>query len=347
MAAIERNLYPENTMRSVDEEKEDRGTLRVRDLRVTFPLPGGGGAAAVDGVSLEIRSGTTLGLVGESGCGKTLTALALLRLLPPAARLRGGTATLDGVDLLSLPERRLRRYRGGRVAMIFQEPMTSLNPVMRVGEQVVEAVRAHRELGSRESRELALEMLARVGIENPRERFYSYPHQLSGGQRQRVMIAMALAGGPGILLADEPTTALDVTVQARILKLIASLRERERMGVLLVTHDLGVVAGQAQSTAVMYLGRLVETARTGDLFAFPRHPYTRALLRSIPRLGAGRRRLETIPGGVPSIAERPSGCPFHPRCPRAAEKCRRAVPELEERARGHWAACFRPLEAKP
>jgi len=319
-------------------------SLRIEGLRISFPSPSGELVRAVEDAGLTVPPATALGLVGESGCGKTLTGLAVLRLLPPAARLERGRIFLGETDLSELTEAEMRAVRGEQVAMIFQEPMTSLNPVYRVGDQVVEAIRAHRRLSFASARHLALDLLDRVGIRRPRERYQAYPHQLSGGQRQRVMIATALSCSPRFLIADEPTTALDVTVQARILELIASLRERERMGILLITHDLGIVAGETDRVAVMYLGRMVEEGATRDVFARPLHPYARALLRSVPRLGQGRRRLEAIRGNVPTPALRPSGCPFHPRCPLMIPVCRREIPPLKVYESGHRCACFRAGE---
>ncbi|MCX6348795.1 MAG: ABC transporter ATP-binding protein [Candidatus Aureabacteria bacterium] len=315
-----------------------RGLLEVRGLRVTFP--GWEGAVkAVDGVSFGLEKGETLGLVGESGCGKTMTALALLRLIPPPGMIAGGEIFFEGRDLLAWPEEEMRRIRGKKIAMIFQEPMTSLNPVFTVGDQIEETIRAHERVGRSSARERALRLLAEVNIPAPAERLSAYPHQLSGGMRQRVMIAIALSCRPLILIADEPTTALDVTVQAQILKLLSRLRRELDMALLLVTHDLGVVAQETARVAVMYLGRIVEAAATRDLFARPLHPYTAALMRSIPRLGETKRRLAAIPGNVPDPLQRPPGCSFHPRCPLAEPVCRREEPVLIEFLPGHAAAC--------
>ncbi|HPJ72580.1 MAG TPA: ABC transporter ATP-binding protein [bacterium] len=313
--------------------------LELEDLRVSF-RHGDRLLPALAGVDLTLRRGVAQGLVGESGCGKTLTALSLLGLLPPAAVVESGRVTMEGRDLLSLPEKELRRYRGRLIGMIFQEPMTSLNPVFTVGDQIAEAIRAHEKTGAAAAAARVRDLLERVGIPDPEARMKSYPHQLSGGQRQRVMIAMALACGPRVLVADEPTTALDVTVQARILELLGSLRREREMALLLVTHDLGIVAQETDRTAVMYLGRIVEEATTPEIFRRPVHPYTRALLRSIPRLGRTEKRLKTIPGNVPSLAERPPGCAFSPRCPAARDICFRRDPTLEEVGTDHRAACW-------
>jgi oligopeptide/dipeptide ABC transporter ATP-binding protein len=301
----------------------------VRDLVVTIDAEDRT-SRPVDGVSFAIAPGRTLGLVGESGCGKSLTALALLRLLPrPVARVERGTVELDGLDLLALDSRALRRVRGDRVAMVFQEPMTSLNPVFSCGEQIAETLRLHRGLSRRESTARAVELLAEVRIPEPARRARQYPHELSGGMRQRVMIAMAVACEPEVLVADEPTTALDVTVQAAILELLDQLQSRRGMAVLHITHDLAVIAERAHEVAVMYAGRIVEQAPVVALFAAPAHPYTLGLLASRPRLGARRDRLPAVPGRVPDPFARPPGCAFHPRCPFAKERCRHEDPVLE------------------
>jgi oligopeptide/dipeptide ABC transporter ATP-binding protein len=314
--------------------------LDVRDLRMVFPTDEGE-AHAVDGISFTLDRGRVLGLVGESGCGKSMTALSLMRLVPPPGRIVGGRVLFEGRDLLAVSEREMRDVRGARMAMIFQEPMTALNPVLRVGGQVAEAVFLHRSVSRGQAWERATELLAEVGIPDAERRAHDYPHQLSGGMRQRVMIAMAIACDPLLLLADEPTTALDVTIQAEILALLRTLRERHGMAVLLITHDLGVVAEQADEVAIMYAGRIVEHATVDDLFAQPLHPYTQALLRSMPVLGARRDRLETVAGQVPSLTRLPSGCAFRDRCPLHIEACAAAVPPLEERLPGHHVACIR------
>ena len=312
--------------------------LRVRGLRVVFPAAGGV-VRAVDGISFSVASGETLGLVGESGCGKTMTALSLLRLVPPPGRIAGGEIALEGRELSGLGEGEMRELRGKAISMVFQEPMTSLNPVFTVGAQIEETIRAHERVGRAGARSRALALLAEVNLPDPAARLNAYPHQLSGGMRQRVMIAIALACRPRLLIADEPTTALDVTVQAQILSLLGRLRRAHGMSMLLVTHDLGVVARETDRVAVMYLGRIVESASTAALFARPLHPYTAALMRSIPRLGQNRRRLAAIPGNVPDPSLRPSGCSFHPRCPLAEPVCRKEDPALEELPSGHFAAC--------
>jgi peptide/nickel transport system ATP-binding protein len=311
--------------------------LDVRDLRVTIARPGGD-VAAVDGVSFQVERGRVLGLVGESGCGKSLTALALLQLLPPIARLQG-SVRLNGRELVGLPDAALRPLRGAELAMIFQEPMTALNPVMTVGAQVAEAVTAHRPLGRRAAWAHAVDLLARVGIAEPARRARDYPHQLSGGMRQRVMIAMAIACEPKVLIADEPTTALDVTIQAGILELLRELRTEHGMALVLITHDLGVVAEQADNVAIMYGGRIVEQAPSTALFADPRHPYTAALLRSMPTLGRGSDRLLAIPGNVPALGQLPSGCGFRDRCAQATVECGYAPPPLRALPDGHAVAC--------
>ena len=299
--------------------------LRLEDLSVHFPFEGHL-LPAVRDVHLELPPAAITCLVGESGCGKSLTARAVLRLTPETAVL-GGRALLRGEDLLSLPEKELRGIRGRRVGMIFQEPMTSLNPVLRVGEQVAEPLRLHLGMGRAEARREAERLFADVGIPSPHSRYDDYPHQLSGGMRQRVMIAMALACHPELLLADEPTTALDATIQGQILRLILDQSRERGMAVLLITHDLGVVAEVADVVGVMYAGRLVERAPARELFADPRHPYTRGLMHSAPsRRSMGLSRLPTIPGSVPSLQNMPPGCPFQPRCPEAMPRCAEAMP---------------------
>jgi len=320
------------------------GPLEIRDLEVHFRTEDGL-ARAVDGVSLRVPAGETLGVVGESGCGKSVTALAVLRLLPePPAVYAGGEVRWRDRDLLALPPAELRRVRGNEIAFVFQEPMTSLNPVFTVGDQVAEAARTHRGLSRREARQEAVEALRRVGIPSPELRVDEYPHQLSGGMKQRVMIAMALTCEPDLLIADEPTTALDVTIQAQILELLRRLQDEEGLGVLLITHDLGVVADTAREVAVMYAGRIVERASAGQLFGGPRHPYTVGLFRSLPGLGEPGSRLASIPGSVPSPLDLPSGCRFANRCPRPAEQCEEP-PALEEGEPGHAVACWLPEEA--
>ena len=321
--------------------------LEIRSLRTSF-FTQRGEARAVDGVSLQIEAGRTLGVVGESGCGKTMTALSILRLLPPGGRIIGGEIRFDGKNLVTLSEAEMRAVRGNEIAMIFQEPMSSLNPVFTVGNQIVEAVRLHQGLGRQAARAKAIEMLKLVEISEAERRIDDYPHQMSGGMRQRVMIAIALSCNPRLLIADEPTTALDVTIQAQILDLLASLQRRLGMALLLVTHDLGIVAERADDVAVMYAGRVVEAASVRELFANPMHPYTRGLLRSIPRVGDQKmRRLEAIPGLVPDLLSLPSGCHFRDRCTMAIERCAAEDPPLLEHAPAHAAACIRANETSP
>ena len=315
--------------------------LEIVHLRTVFPTPAGE-ARAVDGVSLRLDAGETLALVGESGCGKTMTALSILRLVPPPGRVAGGRIGFDGRDLLRLPEPAMRAVRGGEIGMVFQEPMTALNPVMTVGAQIAEAVALHGDGSRSAARARAVEMLRLVEMPAPEQRVDAYPHQLSGGMRQRVMIAIALAARPKLLIADEPTTALDVTIQAQILDLLASLQRRLGMAVLLVTHDLGVVAERADRVAIMYAGRVVESGAARQVLATPLHPYTRGLLGSIPRIGTARqRRLAAIPGVVPDLLHLPSGCRFRDRCAEAIDDCARIDPPLRDFAGGRQAACIR------
>jgi oligopeptide/dipeptide ABC transporter ATP-binding protein len=295
--------------------------LRVHDLRTYFHV-GGAVARAVDGVSFDIRAGETVGMVGESGCGKSVTALSLLRLVDPPGRIESGSRIeFEGRDLLALDEEGIRQIRGNRIAMVFQEPMTALNPVFTIGDQVAEVARVHSSVTRKAAWERAIEMLNLVGIPDPRERAKSYPHQLSGGMRQRVLIAMALVMNPSLLIADEPTTALDVTIQAQILELLADLQQRLGLAVLLITHDLGVVAEVTSRVLVMYGGQIVERAPVRELFRDPQHPYTRGLLEAMPRLGRQRDRLAVIPGTVPPPTRWPSGCRFRDRCPFAWHRC--------------------------
>ncbi len=317
--------------------------LEIRDLRVSF-ITARGELRAVDGVSFAIEEGETFGLVGESGCGKTVTALSILRLLPPNGRVVSGEIRFAGRNLLALPEAELRAVRGDQIAMVFQEPMTSLNPVFTVGYQIAEVVRVHRGMSKAAARAHAIEMMKLVEIPEPEQRVDAYPHQLSGGMRQRVMIAMALACQPRLLIADEPTTALDVTIQAQILDLLDHLQQRLGMAILFVTHDLGIVAERARRVAVMYAGRVVETAPVRELFSRPLHPYTRGLMRSIPRLGQKGQRLEAIPGNVPALWELPSGCRFRDRCPSAIAECASIDPPLARLSEAHAAACIRAGE---
>jgi oligopeptide/dipeptide ABC transporter ATP-binding protein len=314
--------------------------LDIVDLKTYFHTDEGT-VKSVDGVSYDARAGETVGVVGESGCGKSVTALSIMRLIPvPPGHIAGGRIVFEGEDLVQATESRMRQIRGGSIGMIFQEPMTSLNPVFTVGNQVEEAVRLHLGLGARDSRERAIEMLSKVGIPSPEQRVDEYPHQMSGGMRQRVMIAMALSCNPKLLIADEPTTALDVTIQAQILDLMRELQQDLGMGVLLITHDLGVIAEMAHRVVVMYASKIVEKADAVELFGNPRHPYTRGLFRSIPSVTGRQLRLETIEGTVPNPLEFPTGCKFHNRCPLAEEHCASSEPALREVAPGHAAACW-------
>jgi oligopeptide transport system ATP-binding protein len=311
--------------------------LVVRDLTVRFTLEEGV-VHAVDGVDLSLRPGELLGLVGESGSGKSVTSLAIMRLLDPRLAHASGQVTLDGRSLLSLSEREMCRVRGREAAMIFQDPMTSLNPFLKVGRQLTEVLRQHEDISRRQAKRRAIEMLERVGIGEAAARFGQYPHQFSGGMRQRVMIAMALLCRPKLLIADEPTTALDVTIQAQILELIDELRRDLGTAVLFITHDLGVIAGVADRVAVMYAGRIVETGSVDAVLTTPAHPYTRALLESVPRIER-RVSLAPIPGAPPLASEVPSGCAFHPRCAVARDSCRVGVPDLALVREGQRARC--------
>ncbi len=317
--------------------------LSIKDLRTVFSTARGT-IKAVDGVSLDLNAGETLGIVGESGCGKTMLALSVMRLIPSGGQIAAGHIMFDGQDLLSLPEEAMREKRGKDVAMIFQEPMTSLNPVLRIGDQIAEAIRLHQHVPDKEALLMSVKLLGEVGIPEPQRRIRDYPHQLSGGMRQRVMIAMAMSCHPKLLLADEPTTALDVTIQAQILSLIAQLKEKNNMAVVIITHDLGVVAEVAQKIAVMYAGKVVETADVDKLFARPSHPYTRGLIASRPGCTStpddGDDHLKTIPGTVPSLYDLPSGCRFSERCTLAEDECRAREPELMEIEEGHFVSCF-------
>ncbi|HSE79100.1 MAG TPA: ABC transporter ATP-binding protein [Alphaproteobacteria bacterium] len=323
----------------------DGPLLEIEDLRTYF-FTRDGVVRAVDGVSYEVRPGETLAVVGESGCGKSVTALSILRLIPsPPGRIVGGTIRFQGRNLLEIDESEMRSIRGNEVSMIFQEPMTSLNPVLTIGRQIGETLRLHQGLDAKQALERSIEMLRLVHIPEAERRVEQYPHQLSGGMRQRVMIAMALACNPKLLIADEPTTALDVTIQAQILDLMRELKSKIGAAIVLITHDLGVVAEMAQRVIVMYAGRKVEQSSVGELFERPLHPYTRGLLNSVPKLGStldekSQRRLMEIPGLVPSLREEIVGCAFAPRCPFAVERCRRDAPELESLGKDRLVACF-------
>ena len=317
--------------------------LEVDDLRTHF-FTRDGVVRAVDGVSFSIQPGETLALVGESGCGKSVTSLSIMRLIAsPPGRIVSGAVRFNGRDLLRLTEPEMRKVRGNEISMIFQEPMTSLNPVLTIGRQIAETLVLHRAMRRSDAMARAVELLRLVHIPEPARRATEYPHQMSGGMRQRVMIAMALACDPKLLIADEPTTALDVTIQAQILDLMRELQAKTGAAILLITHDLGVVAEMAQRVVVMYAGRKVEEAPVGELFARPRHPYTRGLMNSMPRVGAGhgaRQRLQEIPGMVPSLREPLVGCAFAARCAYAVERCRADVPVFEPKAPGHSVACW-------
>jgi peptide/nickel transport system ATP-binding protein len=319
--------------------------LEIADLKTHF-FTRDGIVRAVDGVSLEVMPGETLAVVGESGCGKSVTSLSVMRLIAsPPGRIVAGSIRFAGIDLLALSEKQMRAIRGNDISMIFQEPMTSLNPVLTIGRQIAETLTLHQGLDRQAAETRAIEMLRLVGIPEPQQRIRQYPHELSGGMRQRVMIAIALACDPKLLIADEPTTALDVTVQAQILDLMRQLKARTGTAIILITHSLGLVADMAERVVVMYGGRKVEQAGVKALFARPRHPYTRALLGSVPRIGASlhstaNTRLAEIPGVVPSLKEAIAGCIFAPRCAHATAHCHAAYPPLEEKAPGHWVACW-------
>ena len=314
--------------------------LDIRNLQ-TFFFTATGLVKAINGVDLQIETGETLALVGESGCGKSMTALSLLRLVPEPGRIVGGDILFAGRDLLRMPIEEMRRVRGNRIGMIFQEPMTSLNPVLRVGEQVAESLRLHQGHNRAQAAAEALTMLTKVGLPDAEDRARDYPHQLSGGMRQRVMIAMALACNPQLLIADEPTTALDVTIQAQIMELLADCKAERGMATLLITHDLGIVAQYADRVAIMYAGRIMESAPVRELFAAPAHPYTRGLLACVPKLGEKRQRLTPIEGTIPTPGQLPEGCSFLDRCPEAFAPCRGEVPPLREIRPGHQVRCWR------
>jgi len=324
------------------QQHKNGALLRIEGLQTHF-FTEAGTVRAVDGVSLTVRKGETLGVVGESGCGKRVTALSVLRLIPnPPGKIVSGNIYLEGRDLLQLPEYEMRKVRGASISMIFQEPMTSLNPVFTVGDQIAEGIRLHQRLSKRESWNKAIEMLRIVRMADPERRVKEYPHQMSGGMRQRVMIAMALSCNPQLLIADEPTTALDVTIQAQILELLNELKAKLGMAVVLITHDLGVVADTAARVAVMYAGRVVEEAPVKELFTSPKHPYTQGLLNSIPRLEKAERRarLQAIPGMVPDLLDLPRGCKFQARCTKLFEPCSGEEPQLKEVASNHRVRCY-------
>jgi oligopeptide/dipeptide ABC transporter ATP-binding protein len=317
--------------------------LKIEGLSTHFHTEGGL-VKAVQDVNLDIEKGKTFALVGESGCGKSVTALSVMGLIPdPPGKIVAGKILFDGKDLLELKEKEMRTVRGNKIAMIFQEPMTSLNPVYTIGDQIVEAIRLHQKKDIDSAWKESVEILHRVGIADPEQRVYEYPYQMSGGMRQRVMIAMSISCKPELLIADEPTTALDVTIQAQILDLLDELQQQNRMSVLIITHNLGIVAERADNVAVMYASRIVEMAESMDLFRNPLHPYTIGLLKSLPKLGDQKERLAAIPGNVPNPLNFPSGCKFHPRCPICENdsRCISTEPQLKESEPGHRVACWK------
>ena len=316
--------------------------LEITNLGTEFPVRSGS-IKAVDDLTISLDENEILGIVGESGSGKSITAFSIMRLLPPPGRVVEGKVLFKERDLLQLPLRKMRKdVRGAQISMIFQEPMSALNPLLTIGRQISEAIRAHQRVGAKESRQRVYEILNQVGIPEPKARYHEYPHQLSGGQRQRIMIAIALACRPSLLIADEPTTALDVTCQAQILDLIKTLQEENQTSVLFISHDLGVIAEFAQRIAVMYAGTLMESADVVRLFDQPAHPYTRALMRAIPYIKGKRsnQRLNEIPGMIPSLLNPPPGCKFHPRCQRAEPICSKDEPPFRQIEEGHWAKCW-------
>ncbi|MDB5522289.1 MAG: oligopeptide transporter ATP-binding protein [Rhizobium sp.] len=314
--------------------------IEIRNLKTQFRTEDGV-SPAVDGVSLYVGRGETLAVVGESGCGKSVTSLSVMRLVPnPPGKIVGGEILFEGRDLLKITEQEMREVRGNAISMIFQEPMTSLNPIYTIGDQIVETIIQHQKLSRKAALDKAVEMLRFVGISLPDRRVNEYPHQLSGGMRQRVMIAMALSCNPKLLIADEPTTALDVTIQAQILDLMRKLKSELGMAIMLITHDLGVVAEMAQRVVVMYAGKVIEEADTVSIFRQPLHPYTEGLLQSVPRMDSTREHLHMIEGVVPNPLKLPVGCRFSPRCPYAFDKCRQSQPELQRVAEGRYVACF-------
>lgn len=316
--------------------------LKLEDLQTYF-YTDDGIVKAVDRVTFEINKGETLGVVGESGCGKSVTSLSIMRLIPnPPGKIAGGRILFEGEDLVTKSDAEMRKIRGNEISMIFQEPMTSLNPVFTVGYQIAEAITLHQKLNKKEALDQAIEMLRKVGIPSPEKRVHEYPHQLSGGMRQRVMIAMALSCNPKLLIADEPTTALDVTIQAQILELMKELKDEFNTAIMLITHDLGVVAEVCEKVAVMYAGKVVEYADVQTVFGKPQHPYTWGLLRSIPKLDSDTKRLLVIDGVVPNPLHLPTGCSFHPRCRFAKDQCRENEPEIRELQSGHSVRCWYP-----
>jgi peptide/nickel transport system ATP-binding protein len=325
------------------EPKSTEPVLSMQNLVVEFKTENGV-IRAVDGISFDVMPGESVGIVGESGCGKSVTALSILKLIPnPPGRIASGKIILDGTDITARPEDEMRLARGALASMIFQEPMTALNPVYTVGNQMIEVIRVHRKVSKSVARQQAVEMLRTVNIESPENRVDQYPHELSGGMRQRVMIAMALSCSPKLLIADEPTTALDVTVQAQVMNEIKRLQQEMHMGLILITHDLGVIAETCERVVVMYCGKIIEIAETAELYRNPRHPYTRGLLESIPRVRPEKlKTLPTIKGMVPDLAHLPEGCRFADRCPKVEDRCRTEEPVLEDSGGGGKVACFRP-----
>lgn len=325
------------------EPKSTEPVLSMQNLVVEFKTENGV-IRAVDGISFDVMPGESVGIVGESGCGKSVTALSILKLIPtPPGRIASGKIILDGTDITARPEDEMRMARGALASMIFQEPMTALNPVYTIGNQMIEVIRVHRKVSKSVAREQAVEMLRTVNIESPEKRVDQYPHELSGGMRQRVMIAMALSCSPKLLIADEPTTALDVTVQAQVMNEIKRLQQEMHMGLILITHDLGVIAETCERVVVMYCGKIIEIAETAELYRNPRHPYTRGLLESIPRVRPEKlKTLPTIKGMVPDLAHLPEGCRFADRCPKVEDRCRTEEPVLEDSGGGGKVACFRP-----
>jgi oligopeptide/dipeptide ABC transporter ATP-binding protein len=314
--------------------------LKITDLKTYF-YTYEGVVKAVNGVNLEIKEGHTLGLVGESGCGKSVTALSIMRLIPdPPGKIVEGQILFEGIDLTKLSEKEMRKVRGKKISMIFQEPMTSLDPMFTIGHGIIEVLKLHQGIKKDLARQKAIEILRTVGFSDPEERIDVYPHELSGGMRQRAMIAMALACNPSLLIADEPTTALDVTIQAQILKLIDDLKQQFNTSVLLITHDLGVIAESCDNVVLMYAGYVVEKASVNTFFGNPLHPYAKGLMKSIPRLDVNRKKLDIIKGSVPNLFQIPSGCPFHPRCNYRFKKCKKILPELKEIEPGHCVRCW-------
>ena len=322
--------------------KEDKILLEVNNLSTSF-FTEDGEVKAVRGVSLNVREGETLGFVGESGCGKSVTALSIMKLIPSPGRIMGGEVYYKGKDLLRLTDKEIRDIRGKEIALIFQEPLTSLNPVFNVGNQIVEAIRIHQNVGKKEAVKRAIAMLESVGIPEPQRRIKDYPHQLSGGMRQRVMIAMALSCNPNLLIADEPTTALDVTIQAQILELMESIQKERNMAMIFITHDLGIISETVDNVAVMYCGKIVEYTSTKTLIKEPLHPYTKALLESIPVPDQDNHQpLKDIKGSVPNLLNLPKGCTFCDRCEKAEKDCKNIEPKLVEVKKGHWVCCLQP-----